>query len=89
MKRRAPPPRKIPPTPADVWQAATNEKCARAIAAWLKATVNTARPINTLKLDELKAMADNVVAAFIVEASLRVNEDVSDEERERLAAILS
>jgi hypothetical protein len=89
MKPRTPPPAKIPPTADDVWQAETNEKCARSIAAWLKATVNTQRPINTLKIEELKSMADNVLATFIVEASQRVRADVSDDERKRIEALLT
>lgn len=88
-KPRTPPPAKIPPTTDDVWQDQTNEKCARSMAAWLKATVNTQRPINTLKLDELKALAQNIVSTFVVEASHRLHADVSDEERKRLASLFA
>lgn len=89
MKPRTPPLAKIPPTADDIWQDQTNEKCARAMALWLKGSINTQRPINTLKLEEMKAMAQTVISEFIVEASHRVRADVSDEERQRIAAILT
>jgi hypothetical protein len=89
VKPHRKPPQKFAPTVDDVWAAETNEKCARAIATWLKGTVNTARPINTLKLEELKAMAENVVSIYLVEVSQRVAVAPTREERERAAAILS
>ena len=88
MSRQKPKPPK-PPSPADAWQRATNEKCARAMALWLKETVNTQRPINTLKLEELVAMAENCVSAFIIELLRRPRDEMTKEERELYVALLS
>jgi hypothetical protein len=77
-----------PPTAADEWATATREKCARAAAHWLKETINTMRPINSLKLPELMALAENVTATWIVEASHRVGRAPTEEEDKRLMSIL-
>lgn len=88
MKRHEKPLPPRPPSPSDVWEKATLEKCARAIAHWLKGSVNTKRPINTLKLPELEAMAQNVLSTWIVEMSQRVETAPTKEEKDRIAAIL-
>lgn len=89
MKRPSPKREIRPPTVDDAWATATREKCARAIAGWLKQTANTQRPINTLKLDELMCMAEAATACFIVEASRRVADPVTpEEEKKALLALL-
>lgn len=59
------------------------------MAHWLKQTVNTQRPINTLKLDELKRLAEHIVCTYLVEASLRLERASTPEEKLRLAALLA
>lgn len=47
------------------------EAAARDMAAWLKGTVNTQRPINSLKLPELINLATHVITSWIVRESER------------------
>lgn len=72
------------PSPSDVWQAETNEKCARAIAGWLKHTVNVARPINTLKLPELIALTEHCLSVYQVEVSKRTTTATTPKEIEKI-----
>jgi|WetSurMetagenome_2_1015567.scaffolds.fasta_scaffold783509_2 hypothetical protein len=88
-RSRAEPLKKRHITAADEWHDETMEKCARAMAAWMKATINTSRPINSLKLDELIALANNATACWIVEASHRVGRAPTEEENKRLAVLLA
>jgi hypothetical protein len=59
------------PSEDDVWLAATNEKCARAMARWLKGTINIRRTIDSLTLEEMKALAGVAWSTMIVEISKR------------------
>lgn len=88
MRRRSPP-QKIAPTESDVWQATTNEICARAGARWLKETLNTARPINSMNLVEMKCLAEAIISAFIGELSKRKSQASSENERERIGNLLA
>lgn len=74
MKPRREPPLKRPHSSDDEWSESTRTTCARSIAAWLKESINTARPINTLKLPELEMMAEAAVSTWIVAASKRIPE---------------
>lgn len=71
MRKREPkhPPRKW--TADDEWCERTREMCARAMATWLKETVNTQRPIRSLTLAEMKNAVDNVIATYLIEESKR------------------
>jgi hypothetical protein len=75
-------------TEADVWADQTSETVARAMAAWLKGSVNTQRPINTLKLEEMKLLARVATDAWITEASWRIESTPSEEEKLRLRSLL-
>lgn len=67
----APPFRPRPPNPDDAFCDELRESCARAMAAHLKEAVNTMRPINSLKLPEMMALAEACTARWIVEVSKR------------------
>ena len=59
------------PTVADKWCDMAYESAARAIAKWLKGSVNTQRPINSLKLPELVNLAQAAIHDWIVLESKR------------------
>lgn len=64
-----------PPNEDDAFVDALRESCARAMATWLKNSVNTQRPINTLKLPEMMELAEACTAHWIVEVSKRIATD--------------
>lgn len=86
---RAKPLAKRPVTAADEWHNETMEKCARSMAAWMKATINTSRPINSLKLEELVILAENATSTWIIEAAHRAGRAPTEEENKRLAMLLA
>ena len=51
------------------------ERCARAMATWLKEAVNTQRPINSLKLPEMMGLAEACTAHWIAEVSKKLAEE--------------
>lgn len=59
------------PTVDDRWCARSYESAARAIARWLKGSVNTQRPINSLKLPELVIIAQAAIHDWQVSESKR------------------
>lgn len=59
----------------DEWSDKAMESAARAMAGWLKGSVNVKRSINTLSLSEMKGMAAAAVHEWIVQASHRVHDD--------------
>lgn len=59
------------PTADDEWCAMAYESAARAIARWLKGSINTQRPINSLKLPELVNIAQSAIHDWIVKGSER------------------
>ena len=58
----------------DEWQAHVTREAAKEIGAWLEARGRLDRPIRTLTMRDLEAMADNAISRFIVLASRRVRE---------------
>ena len=58
----------------DEWQAHVTREAAKEIGAWLEARGRLDRPIRTLNIRDLEAMADNAISRFIVLASRRVRE---------------
>ena len=56
----------------DEWQAHVTREAARAVGAWLGARGRLHRPIRSLTMAELEAMASNAIARFIVLASERI-----------------
>ena len=58
----------------DEWQAHVTREAAREIGGWLEARGRLDRPIRSLTLRDLEAMADNAISRFIVLASRRIAE---------------
>jgi hypothetical protein len=58
----------------DEWQAHVTREAAKEIGAWLEARGRLDRPIGSLSLGDLEAMADNAISRFIVLASRRIRE---------------
>ena len=58
----------------DEWQAHVTREAAKEIAGWLEARGRLDRPIRSLTLRDLEAMADNAISRFIVLASRRIAE---------------
>ncbi len=56
----------------DEWQAHVTREAARAAGAWLEARGRLHRPIRSLTMRDLEAMAENAIARFIVPASERI-----------------
>jgi hypothetical protein len=59
----------------DEWQAHVTREAAKEIGAWLEARGRLDRPIRTLTIRDLEAMADNAISRFIVLSSHRVHEN--------------
>ncbi len=62
----------------DEWQAHVTRDAAKEIGAWLEARGRLDRPIRSLSLRDLEAMADNAISRFIVLASRRITEKPED-----------
>jgi hypothetical protein len=58
----------------DEWQAHVTREAAKEIGAWLEARGRLERPIRSLTIRDLEAMADNAISRFVVLASRRVRE---------------
>ena len=58
----------------DEWQAHVTREAAKEIGQWLEARGRLDRPISSLSLRDLEAMADNAISRFIVLASRRIQE---------------
>lgn len=58
----------------DEWQAHVTHEAAREIGGWLEARGRLDRPIWSLTLHDLEAMADNAISRFIILASRRIKE---------------
>ena len=58
----------------DEWQAHVTREAAREIGAWLEARGRLERPIRSLTMRDLEAMAGNAISRFIVLASRRIQE---------------
>ena len=62
----------------DQWQAAVTHKAAQAIAAWLEARGSLERPIHTLTMGDLEAMASAAICRFVVLGSERLKTSPED-----------
>lgn len=58
----------------DEWQAFVTTEAAKAAGAWLEARGGLHRPIRSLTLADLEALADTAIGRFIVLASERIRE---------------
>ena len=58
----------------DDWQAFTTRETAMAIGRWFEAGGKLERPIRTLTLRELEAIADRVISRWVVMSSIRLKE---------------
>ncbi len=59
----------------DEWQAQVTRAAAQEIGTWLEARGRLDRPIASLRLSDLEAMASVAISRFVVLASHRINED--------------
>lgn len=57
----------------DTWLDETNAKCAQAMVAWLKSTINISRAIKTMNAGEMQALAAVAWSVMIVEISRRAS----------------
>ena len=62
----------------DEWQAQVTRAAAGEIGAWLVARGRLERPISSLSLRDLEAIAQNAITSFIVMASPRVRDQPED-----------
>jgi hypothetical protein len=77
------PVRERPANPDDQWVDALRESCARAMAAHLKQSVNTVRPINSMTLLEMMSLAEACTSHWIVQVSQKIGaEELSPTQRE-------
>ena len=58
----------------DEWQAHVTREAAREIGEWLEARGRLEKPIRSLTMRDLEAMADNAISRFIVLASHRIRD---------------
>lgn len=58
-------------SPDDEWRAECDRVCARAMAQWLKGTVNPKRSMLSITMAEMTALARVAVDTWIVESSYR------------------
>ncbi|THD71367.1 hypothetical protein E7681_17810 [Thalassobius vesicularis] len=59
----------------DEWQAHVTREAAKEIGTWLEARGRLDRPIASLRLGDLDAMASVAISRFIVLASRRIRDD--------------
>jgi len=67
----------------DEWQEAVTHKAAQAIAAWLEAKGRLERPIHSLTMPDLEAMASAAICRFVVMGSERIKTRPQDEDLTR------
>ncbi len=65
---------------ADEWQAHVTREAAKAMGQWLEGRGRLHRPIASLTLADLEAMAANAISRFIVLASHRIKDQPDDAE---------
>ena len=56
----------------DEWQAHVTHEAAKAIGEWLEGRGGLGRPIHSLSMRDLEAMAQNAISQFIVLTSRRI-----------------
>ena len=71
----------------DEWQAHVAREAGKAMGEWLEGRGGLHRPIRSLTLPDLEAMAQNAISTFIVKASQRITER-PDESGSRTLSIL-
>ena len=72
----------------DEWQAHVAHEAAKAIGEWLEGRGGLHRPIRSLTLPDLEAMAQNAISTFIVMASTRIRERPDEPESQKLSILL-
>jgi len=73
---------------AEEWQAHTTHEAALAIGEWLEARGRLHRPIRSLTMRELEAMAQNAISRFIVLTSQRIVQRPDDTASQRFSTLL-
>jgi len=71
----------------DQWQAAVTHDAAQAIAAWLEARGRLERPIHSLTMPDLEAMASAAICRFVVMGSERIKTRPDDEGLTRILLV--
>ena len=59
----------------DEWQAHVTREAAKDIGKWLEARARLDRPIASLRLTDLDAMASVAISRFVVLASVKIREE--------------
>ena len=77
-----------PPNVDDLWAERVREECAKAMARWMRETINVKRPIESLKLEEMKNLAEACNSAWIVAQSKRIAEQPESDEALVYGALL-
>jgi hypothetical protein len=72
----------------DEWQAHVNHEAAKAVGEWLEGRGGLGRPIHSLSMRDLEAMAQNAISVFIVKASHRIKERPSEPASQTLSILL-
>jgi hypothetical protein len=72
----------------DEWQAHVNHEAAKAMGEWLEGRGGLDRPIRSLSMRDLEAMAQNAISVFIVKASHRIKERPSEPASQTLSMLL-
>jgi hypothetical protein len=72
----------------DEWQAHINHEAAKAMGEWLEGRGGLDRPIRSLSMRDLEAMAQNAISTFIVKASQRIATHPDDPESQKLSMLL-
>jgi hypothetical protein len=70
------------------WQAHVNHEAAKAMGEWLEGRGGLHRPIRSLTMPELEAMAQNAISTFIVKASRRIKEHPNEPASQTLSMLL-
>jgi hypothetical protein len=72
----------------DEWQAHVAREAGKAMGKWLEGRGNLHRPIRSLTVPDLEAMAQNAISTFIVKASERIKQRPDESEWRRLSILL-
>jgi hypothetical protein len=87
LTRKKKPPVK-PQSRDDAWLAYMEIECAKAGVTWLKQTVNTKRPICSLNMGEMRALAQCITSTWIGLAHMRVLDEPDSVEGQEYAYLL-
>jgi hypothetical protein len=72
----------------DEWQAHVAREAGKAMGEWLEGRGGLHRPIRSLTLPDLEAMAQNAISTFIVKASQRIRERPDESGSRKLSILL-